>query len=97
MNIDGNFVPLLYIDTHTLSPHMYRFVQPTVYDTSEYSDSHLGLFEQVGTWDFPIFELEEKAGGHVLSQVYPSLLCTYENHHFSNKTNYYSLADNHIH
>ena len=74
MNIDSIIILLLLqdVDTHLPSPLptcVYRFVQPTVYDISEYSNSHLAVFEQVGAWDFPIFELEEKTGGRVLSQV----------------------------
>ena len=27
------------------------------------------MFENVAVWDYPIFELEEKAGNHILSHV----------------------------
>ncbi len=69
MNIDNIIVITGCRHTLTLPTYVYRFVQPTVYDISEYSNSHLAVFEQVGAWDFPIFELEEKTGGRVLSQV----------------------------
>lgn len=39
------------------------------YSLTEYSTSRLDVFEHVATWDFPIFELEEKAGDHILSNV----------------------------
>ena len=39
-------------------------------DLSEYtSNEHLDMFENVAVWDYPIFELEENAGDHILSHV----------------------------
>ena len=39
-------------------------------DLSEYtSNEHLDMFENVAVWDYPIFELEENAGNHILSHV----------------------------
>ena len=39
-------------------------------DLAEYtSNDHLDMFENVAIWDYPIFELEEKAGNHILSHV----------------------------
>ena len=42
------------------------------YDVAVYAESlhnELEVFENVGLWDFPIFELEEKASDHILSHV----------------------------
>ena len=39
------------------------------YSLEEYSSSGLDVFDSVAVWDFPIFELEEKAGEHILSHV----------------------------
>ena len=39
------------------------------YSIADYSSSGLEPFELVATWDFPIFELEERAGEHILSHV----------------------------
>ena len=39
------------------------------YSLEEYSSSGLDVFDCVAVWDFPIFELEEKAGEHILSHV----------------------------
>ena len=52
-----------------LSVRRYRRPSETC-DLSEYtSNDHLDLFENVAVWDYPIFELEEKAGSHILSHV----------------------------
>ena len=39
------------------------------YPIEEYSSSDIKVLEEVSNWDFPIFELKEKAGNHILSQV----------------------------
>ena len=48
-----------------------RYKRPSVScDLEEYtSNNHLDMFENVAIWDYPIFELEEKAGNHILSHV----------------------------
>ena len=50
---------------------MCRYKRPSVAcDLQEYtSNEHLDMFENVAIWDYPIFELEEKAGNHILSHV----------------------------
>lgn len=49
----------------------YRYKRPSeVCDLVEYSSSdHFDMMENVAVWDYPIFELEEKAGNHILSHV----------------------------
>lgn len=39
------------------------------YDLSDYQHNTMEVLEQVMEWDFPIFELEQVAGGHILSHV----------------------------
>ena len=39
------------------------------YSIEEYASSNISVLDQVANWDFPIFELREKAGDHILSQV----------------------------
>lgn len=56
------------------APHGYSMFAPYKkpdynYSLEEYSSSGLDVFENVAQWDFPIFELEEKAGEHILSHV----------------------------
>jgi len=56
------------------APHGYSMFTPYKkpdynYSLEEYSSSGLDVFENVAQWDFPIFELEEKAGEHILSHV----------------------------
>ena len=50
-------------------PLDYDLVQYTQYDSLE-------VFDKVATWDFPIFELEDKASDHILSHV-RRILCVY--------------------
>ena len=56
------------------APHGYSMFSPYKkpdysYSLEEYSSSELDVFENVALWDFPIFELEKKAGDHILSHV----------------------------
>ena len=39
------------------------------YKMEEYKGDSIEVLEHVAEWDFPIFELEAAAGGHILSQV----------------------------
>ena len=50
---------------------VYRYRKPSAScDLAEYtSNEHLDMFENVAQWDYPIFELEKKAGHHILSHV----------------------------
>ncbi len=52
-------------------PVVHRYKRPSSScDLAEYtSNDHLDMFENVAIWDYPIFELERKAGNHILSHV----------------------------
>ena len=49
----------------------FRYRQPPLdYDLIQYTQyDKLEVFDKVATWDFPIFELEDKASDHILSHV----------------------------
>jgi hypothetical protein len=50
-------------------PHRYK-QPPLDYDLTQYTQyDSLEVFDKVATWDFPIFELEDKASSHILSHV----------------------------
>ena len=50
---------------------LLRYKQPPLdYDLSQYTQyDSLEVFDKVATWDFPIFELEDKASNNILSHV----------------------------
>ena len=54
----------------------FRYKQPPLdYDLIQYTQyDKLEVFDKVATWDFPIFELEDKASDQILSHV--RILCT---------------------
>nr|BAA34309.1 EFPDE3 [Ephydatia fluviatilis] len=39
------------------------------YLIEEYSSNNVAVLDEVANWDFPIFELREKSGDHILSQM----------------------------
>lgn len=68
-------VQITHVSHSNMHIHTYtcRYKQPDLnYDISVYAVSlhnELDVFENVGSWDFPIFDLEGKAGDHILSHV----------------------------
>ena len=67
--VDGAVIKLTRGAPHGYSMFTSYQAPDYSYSLEEYSSSGLDVFDSVAVWDFPIFELEEKAGDHILSHV----------------------------
>ena len=49
----------------------------TDYSVSDYQQNNIDLFDHVMEWDFPIFDLNDVAGKHILSHVSITIIISY--------------------